>query len=96
MRNRNSIPPQWHLLPTEPNDNKSLRRWNTVVIVILGLLVLSVLLAAVGADLENKGSAASKVPLICETMVTKIQWRLGVVHSFAERPHRTFPGTSAA
>ncbi len=40
-----------------------------MVIVILGLLVLSVLLAAVGADLENKGSAASKGPTILETIV---------------------------
>ncbi len=40
-----------------------------MVIVILGLLVLSVLLAAVGADLENKGSAASKVRPILETII---------------------------
>ncbi len=69
MQNRNSIPTQWHLLPTEPGNSRSFRRWNAVVIVILGLLVLSVLLAAVGADLENKGSAASKGPTILETIV---------------------------
>jgi len=70
MQNRNSVPRQWHLLPTEePGNDRSFRRWNAVVIVILGLLVLSVLLAAVGADLENKGSAASKGPTILETIV---------------------------
>jgi hypothetical protein len=69
MRNQDPIPPRWHLLPAEPSNSQSLRRWNAVVIVILGLLVLSVLLAAVGADLENKGSAASKVPPVREMMV---------------------------
>jgi hypothetical protein len=70
MRNRNSIPPRWHLLPAEPSNSRSFRRWNTVVIVILGLLVLSVLLAAVGSTLESRGSAASKVSLPL-TMVTQ-------------------------
>jgi hypothetical protein len=68
MRDQNP-PPQWHLLPSEPGNNRSLKRWNTVVIVILGLLVLSVVLAAVGAELENKGSAAKTVPLALEVMV---------------------------
>jgi hypothetical protein len=59
MRSSYSSPPSWNLLPPEIRNQTSLRRWNTVIILILGFVVLGAFVAGVGSNLEHKATAAT-------------------------------------
>ena len=65
MKNTNSSPPRWNLIPTEPDPDaiRSFQRWNIVIISFLAFLFLGLFLAAMTTGLELTMSAASKVPL---------------------------------
>jgi hypothetical protein len=59
--------PPWHFVPADPGAEVRFRRWNLVIIIWLGMLVLGLFLTAViprpGAD----SSFASRTPAKAST-----------------------------
>jgi hypothetical protein len=56
--------PPWNFLPVNPASEQRFRRWNIVIITLLGLLVLGLLLTAVvpQSSPTSSSSAARKAP----------------------------------
>jgi|HubBroStandDraft_1064217.scaffolds.fasta_scaffold26568_3 hypothetical protein len=63
---RERAPEVWYLVPVPPANVAmsvaSFRRWNYVIISILGLLVLGLFMLALVPAQVNKGSAAAQSP----------------------------------
>ncbi|HKV64368.1 MAG TPA: hypothetical protein VJO16_20850 [Candidatus Acidoferrum sp.] len=76
MGNPNGSPPAWRLVPADSTKRSDYRRWNAVIILSLGLLVLAVLLAAIGANLESKGAASMRPAPVDEIVVPNTCIRL--------------------
>ncbi|MGB7844179.1 MAG: DegQ family serine endoprotease [Candidatus Acidiferrum sp.] len=63
MRRSNRNPLPYFLIPVKASTEASFRRWNQVLIAILGMLVLGILLVAIVPPAGSTSSSASKVPL---------------------------------
>jgi hypothetical protein len=63
---RERAPEVWYLVAVPPgnvaNSAASFRRWNYVIISILGMLVLGLLMLAIVPEQVHTGSAASQTP----------------------------------
>lgn len=63
MRRSNPNPRPYLLVPVKTSTEASFRRWNQVLIIMLGLLVVGLLLIAFVPEAGSRSSAASKAPL---------------------------------
>jgi serine protease Do len=63
MRSTDSDPQSWHLIPVEPGNKASFRRWNVIIISFLAFVVLGIFVAGIPDGFELNLSAADKVPL---------------------------------
>jgi hypothetical protein len=62
MRNPNSAPGRWNLIPTEPGIHANFLRWNIIIISILAFLVLGAFVAGIGSLLESNGAPQARFP----------------------------------
>jgi hypothetical protein len=63
MRRTNPDPRPYFLIPVKASTEASSRRWNQVLIVMLGMLVVGLLLVAFVPQAGSSSSVVSKVPL---------------------------------
>lgn len=63
MRRTNPSPRPYFLIPVKASTQASFRRWNQVLIALLGMLVAGLLLIAFVPEAGSRSSAASRVPL---------------------------------
>jgi hypothetical protein len=56
-------PPPWNLISPDLDHKTRFQRWNLVIILILGFVVLGIYVATIGSELMNQGSpTTSHIP----------------------------------
>jgi hypothetical protein len=54
-------PPPWNLISPDLHHKTSFQRWNLVIILILGFVVLGIYVATIGSELMNQSERAFDV-----------------------------------